>query len=304
MSCYLCSISSSEKPKTPKKYCSKCKNKLKEYFLSFNESNEYLDLVKKTESYKLIRSKQAKPRSFDSITLLNGSDPSLKEDLSVFYVFLLENGVKEINQSEAVELVRNGWAEYVNEISIKMNIKRRTMIDEILTRDNHLCRFCQSVTDCTIFIEPEKDESIATPLNAICACPRCRTEYTKKDYFKWLNIEPLEMTEATVSLINHSKTKEYLIDRNTANILVNEHMARTIDDNSIEILYDRSTFRFLLKKKNKDKCYYCGKKGNTIDHVVPKSRGGMTTPDNCVWSCGTCNENKANMSEDEFKSEH
>jgi 5-methylcytosine-specific restriction endonuclease McrA len=41
------------------------------------------------------------------------------------------------------------------------------------------------------------------------------------------------------------------------------------------------------------RCAYCGKRADTIDHVVPRSRGGAHTWDNCVAACRTCNSRKA-----------
>jgi 5-methylcytosine-specific restriction endonuclease McrA len=42
------------------------------------------------------------------------------------------------------------------------------------------------------------------------------------------------------------------------------------------------------------KCAYCGseKERLTIDHIIPKSRGGETIFENCVSSCKLCNNNK------------
>ena len=42
------------------------------------------------------------------------------------------------------------------------------------------------------------------------------------------------------------------------------------------------------------KCAYCGAKREklTIDHIIPKSRGGKTNFDNCVSSCKPCNNRK------------
>jgi len=42
------------------------------------------------------------------------------------------------------------------------------------------------------------------------------------------------------------------------------------------------------------KCAYCGigKERLTIDHIIPKSRGGKTTFENCVSSCKSCNNKK------------
>lgn len=43
-------------------------------------------------------------------------------------------------------------------------------------------------------------------------------------------------------------------------------------------------------------CQYCGKVGGrlTIDHVLPRSRGGKTNFENIVTSCYNCNMKKAN----------
>ncbi|HEX3731652.1 MAG TPA: HNH endonuclease [Mycobacteriales bacterium] len=40
-------------------------------------------------------------------------------------------------------------------------------------------------------------------------------------------------------------------------------------------------------------CGYCGDPANTIDHVVPRSRGGRHTWDNVVAACHRCNHLKA-----------
>ena len=41
------------------------------------------------------------------------------------------------------------------------------------------------------------------------------------------------------------------------------------------------------------RCAYCAKRADTIDHVVPRSRGGTHTWDNCVAACRSCNSRKA-----------
>ncbi|MGL4305030.1 MAG: HNH endonuclease [Mycobacteriaceae bacterium] len=40
-------------------------------------------------------------------------------------------------------------------------------------------------------------------------------------------------------------------------------------------------------------CAYCGKKADTIDHVIPRSRGGTHGWENCVACCRACNHRKA-----------
>lgn len=42
------------------------------------------------------------------------------------------------------------------------------------------------------------------------------------------------------------------------------------------------------------KCAFCGKHADTIDHIIPKSKGGLNTYENCVACCFKCNSSKAN----------
>ncbi len=41
------------------------------------------------------------------------------------------------------------------------------------------------------------------------------------------------------------------------------------------------------------RCGFCGGHANTIDHILPRSRGGRNTWTNTVAACGSCNERKA-----------
>lgn len=47
--------------------------------------------------------------------------------------------------------------------------------------------------------------------------------------------------------------------------------------------------------KLRDKmCAYCGGHAETVDHIVPRSRGGTLTWENAVAACMKCNHRKAN----------
>jgi 5-methylcytosine-specific restriction endonuclease McrA len=43
-------------------------------------------------------------------------------------------------------------------------------------------------------------------------------------------------------------------------------------------------------------CVYCGSSATSIDHVIPRSRGGTHTWDNVVAACRRCNHTKADRS--------
>ena len=53
--------------------------------------------------------------------------------------------------------------------------------------------------------------------------------------------------------------------------------------------------RFNLFLRDEFKCQYCGSKGDlTFVHVIPRSRGGITSWENVVAACAPCNLRKAN----------
>ncbi|MRJ75680.1 HNH endonuclease [Aeromicrobium sp. SMF47] len=52
--------------------------------------------------------------------------------------------------------------------------------------------------------------------------------------------------------------------------------------------------------KARDKmCAYCGGQAETVDHIVPRSRGGTLTWDNAVAACLRCNHRKADRTPSE-----
>jgi 5-methylcytosine-specific restriction endonuclease McrA len=58
--------------------------------------------------------------------------------------------------------------------------------------------------------------------------------------------------------------------------------------------------RAALMRRDNYRCVYCGHKAETIDHVLPRSRGGPHTWENCVASCQDCNHRKADRLLDEL----
>jgi 5-methylcytosine-specific restriction endonuclease McrA len=48
-----------------------------------------------------------------------------------------------------------------------------------------------------------------------------------------------------------------------------------------------------LMHRDRYRCAYCGGRAETVDHIVPRSRGGTLTWDNAVAACIRCNHRKA-----------
>lgn len=55
-----------------------------------------------------------------------------------------------------------------------------------------------------------------------------------------------------------------------------------------------------IMKRDGNRCQYCGSSRNlTIDHVLPRSRGGRDTWENLVTACDSCNVEKGNRTPEE-----
>ncbi|MEQ6899663.1 HNH endonuclease [Nocardioides sp. YIM 152588] len=51
--------------------------------------------------------------------------------------------------------------------------------------------------------------------------------------------------------------------------------------------------REAVLRRDRRRCAYCGARADTVDHVVPRSRGGPWSWLNAVAACGSCNSRKA-----------
>jgi 5-methylcytosine-specific restriction endonuclease McrA len=47
------------------------------------------------------------------------------------------------------------------------------------------------------------------------------------------------------------------------------------------------------------RCGYCGDPASTVDHILPRSRGGKYTWRNTVAACSGCNQRKGDRTPDE-----
>ena len=66
---------------------------------------------------------------------------------------------------------------------------------------------------------------------------------------------------------------------------------------SLEDLCPKFRFRQWRKSIHKfteKSCIYCGKPSESIDHILPQSKGGLNNTENCVPACLACNGDKSN----------
>jgi len=61
--------------------------------------------------------------------------------------------------------------------------------------------------------------------------------------------------------------------------------------------------RRTIYRRDGNTCMFCGRKPGTeslsIDHILPRSRGGKTTWENCVLACTDCNRKKGDRTPEE-----
>ena len=121
-------------------------------------------------------------------------------------------------------------------------------------------------------------------------CILLNADYTFLNVVHWKRAMCL-ITKGKVQVLKHS---ERLI-RTAEGIAVKVPAVMRL----IKIIRTLFVNRVPFSKKNilvRDgfKCVYCGshKRRLTIDHIIPKSRGGKTNFENCVASCKACNNKK------------
>ena len=72
----------------------------------------------------------------------------------------------------------------------------------------------------------------------------------------------------------------------------------------LEKIRDEAIKKKEIKERNGNKCVYCGctnKLVLTIDHKIPKIRGGTDEESNLQVCCWCCNQVKNNLTDEEFR---
>ena len=117
-------------------------------------------------------------------------------------------------------------------------------------------------------------------------------DYGLLDLNDWLEYSEIILEERKDLKYIRTKTKR-LIKPNIILMHNNHYQPR------IEVSFSRK----LIEIRDKGKCQYCGKKlsksEKTIDHVIPKSRGGENSWENVVLCCKKCNKKKGDKTPEE-----
>lgn len=115
----------------------------------------------------------------------------------------------------------------------------------------------------------------------------------------YLKIEPNQ----TVLVLNASYEPLHFTNWKRAVILLLKQKAQVLSKTVIRLLnyvkipvsriMREKPSRNMIYKRDDHKCQYCGSTRDlTIDHVIPRSKGGKDTWDNLVAACVVCNTKK------------
>jgi len=156
--------------------------------------------------------------------------------------------------------------------------------------------------------EIEKDESKFRG-SKTKQCIQCEIEkaVNKMIEYKSTNIGLENLDTSLEKIILRSKylISKKLISLSEAISLVNEGKAQVYKSDTIYMPNhedDSWIVRYNVNERDDHKCHYCEGKGDTVDHIIPKSKGGEFNENNLVCCCGECNIEKDNMSYDQYKS--
>jgi 5-methylcytosine-specific restriction endonuclease McrA len=119
--------------------------------------------------------------------------------------------------------------------------------------------------------------------------------------------EPLNVTSVRRAHVLVFKGKAEVIEdagkplRSAAAEFVWPHVIRLLQYVRVPKSIQRKISRRALFARDGWRCQYCGTEGGklTLDHIVPRSRGGESIWENVVTSCSPCNLRKGNRTLDE-----
>lgn len=156
-------------------------------------------------------------------------------------------------------------------------------------------------------------------------CKHCKTIYegikqglVPKEIYIGLDYNTTQLQVDNYGFILFLKEKSFTrVSLDLAERLVQQGAAHVTSPTTIESLLEKfvpkgidiqdsyqgdltDALKNLVYTRDSHNCHYCNRKGNTIDHIVPRFNGGLNTPLNLAPSCEECNKLKSNMSKEKF----
>lgn len=120
-----------------------------------------------------------------------------------------------------------------------------------------------------------------------------------KEIIHWQEAVTMLYNEKAYTLLAHSngeqlRSTSMSMDKPLVVVLIKYAQRH----NRVFNLEDAVTKSYIRQRDNYT-CAYCGEYGNTVDHIMPFSRGGPATWGNLVTACKSCNGRKADRTPEE-----
>jgi len=118
------------------------------------------------------------------------------------------------------------------------------------------------------------------------------------------SLQPLSVIPERRLIVLLSKHKVTFVDENVRDLIEESIRVRRLELERpviVQLLANIRVPRVALQPtrsnillRDEDTCQYCGKRSRdlTLDHIIPRSRGGQSTWENLVASCKACNGRK------------
>jgi 5-methylcytosine-specific restriction endonuclease McrA len=150
-------------------------------------------------------------------------------------------------------------------------------------------------------------------------CKRCRLKHVKGWYEENQEIQLEKHQKAykrDIEKIRERDSARYIKDKPKRLILASEH-SQIRRARKKKTIVQRGISKLSLRKKIGNNCHYCGilmnfkpaagrkttREHATIEHLIPLSKGGTHTWDNCVLACRFCNYTKGSKSIEKWQEE-
>jgi hypothetical protein len=120
------------------------------------------------------------------------------------------------------------------------------------------------------------------------------------------SLQPLSVIPERRLVVLLSKQKVAFVDDSVRQVIEDGIRARQLNAEEpviVQLLANVRVPRMVLRPtranimlRDEDTCQYCGKRSRelTLDHVIPRSRGGQSSWENLVACCRACNGRKGN----------
>lgn len=117
----------------------------------------------------------------------------------------------------------------------------------------------------------------------------CNTTVQVMGTISWQTAVNLLLTNKAVSI----KDSERVVRSPSTTVVIPEiaMLVSYVDESHLYTENDCFS-RSMILTRDGNVCAYCGGYGNTVDHIVPRAKGGSNRWDNLITACVKCNATK------------